>query len=515
MEEGVAVLAAFADQGMKGDVAGEALAIVLRDLQMASLNSKEAWQELGISVFDSNGKMLHMAKIIEGLEVRFASMTDEEKKAAAEMLGFQERSFSAIQTLFGTSEKIREYETKLRKAGGVTKSVADKQLKSFASQMTIVKNNVNDVAIDIGRTLAPMLEKLGELIKDGQVWWRGLSQASKDLIVHLSLVAAAIGPLLLGLATITSLGAGVLAFLAGGGAMMTAWAGAILLVAGALALVTDAILQMTDQGNLGISDLVNNFRIGGFKIGTWMQSLWANVFDGWDELQMKLLIGWEDWKMSVLAIADELSAGVQGIFKKIASGLAWIIRSDMEGDFREGSLGRAKAAAEAAAIEIAALAGVRVALTEVQEREEEYSKTVAKLRGEREKKTEDHKDTLTDLFKEDIAGMEELRHKALTLPEIVVPEIVVPEIKVPDMSEFFRKKEKLTAEDHDAAQRAQQFTTMNLNRISLKDPFQRRFDDSTADKTKVQEVEAPDVVAELKNIYKAVSASDFKSAVLR
>ena len=52
IEEGVAVLAALADQGVKGAAAGEQLNIVMRDLQKAAINNKDAFADANITVFD-------------------------------------------------------------------------------------------------------------------------------------------------------------------------------------------------------------------------------------------------------------------------------------------------------------------------------------------------------------------------------------------------------------------------------------------------------------------------------
>lgn len=162
MEEGVAVLAAFADQGVKGTEAGEKLNIVLRDLQTSSIKNRDTWDELGLSVFDANGEMRNIADIVGGLEGALAGASDEQARLTLMSLGFQDRSVSAIMTLLGTSDAIREYEGELRNAGGTTEDVAEKQLQSFSAQMDLLKGRVKDVGIGIGEQLAPGLLKAAD-----------------------------------------------------------------------------------------------------------------------------------------------------------------------------------------------------------------------------------------------------------------------------------------------------------------------------------------------------------------
>lgn len=125
LEEGVAVLAAFAEQGIKGEAAGESFGIVLRDLQTKSIKNAEAFKAMGIAVFDSSGNMNNIADIIEDVENALSGMSDEQKKSTLLGLDFADKSVAYIQTLIGMSDKIRDYEAQLREAGGVTKEVSD------------------------------------------------------------------------------------------------------------------------------------------------------------------------------------------------------------------------------------------------------------------------------------------------------------------------------------------------------------------------------------------------------
>ena len=157
IEEGAAVLAVFGDQGIKGAEAGTQFGIVLRDLQTKALANKNAFEEAGVAVFDSNDNFRNMADIIGDLEGAIAGMSDAERKSTLLGLGFSDKSVSAIQALLGTSDAIREYESELRKAGGTTQEVADNQLESFQGKMDLLKGRLEDVQITVGEALVPVL----------------------------------------------------------------------------------------------------------------------------------------------------------------------------------------------------------------------------------------------------------------------------------------------------------------------------------------------------------------------
>ncbi|MHA1225239.1 MAG: phage tail tape measure protein [Candidatus Hodarchaeales archaeon] len=165
MEEGVAVLAAYADKGIKGQLAGQRLTMMLNGLFDASQRNKKAWDDFGVSLFDSNGEMRDIADIIGDLEIKFAGMTTEQKQATLATLGFNMRTKDSILTLMGSSEKIRQWTKDLKNMGGITNEVSEKQLRALSNQLKLAKNNLVNAAISIGETLAPAIINLTEEIK--------------------------------------------------------------------------------------------------------------------------------------------------------------------------------------------------------------------------------------------------------------------------------------------------------------------------------------------------------------
>jgi len=245
VEEGVAVLAAFADQGVKGAEAGTKLDIVLRDLQKASLNNRRAFIDAGVSIFDASGEMRNIAEIIAELEERFADMSDEQKRAELSTLGFTDKSVAATLALIGTSDAIEEYETKLRDAAGTTDEVRDKQLEDFTAQMIILRNKAIDAGLTLWKDLRPAImeglvpvveaavEKLGDLAR----WFNGLPVGIKKTILQVTFFAAALGPLLIVLSKLIAVISGVVTALA---TLKTA-----LVVVGTLAAANPVILGLT------------------------------------------------------------------------------------------------------------------------------------------------------------------------------------------------------------------------------------------------------------------------------
>lgn len=157
LEEGVAVLAAFADQGLKGAEAGTALNIVLRDLQTKAILNKKQFKAMGISVFDATGDMRNIADVIGDLENALGGLSDEQKKSTLLQLGFADKSISFINTILGSSDAIRKYEVALRAAGGTTKEIADKQLTAFDKGLNKLTGSLTQVGAGLASTFGPIL----------------------------------------------------------------------------------------------------------------------------------------------------------------------------------------------------------------------------------------------------------------------------------------------------------------------------------------------------------------------
>lgn len=128
IEEVVAVLAAFHEQGIMGEEAGTGFAIVMRDMQTQAIANAAAFREAGVAVFDNVGNMRGMADILKDLETKLTGASDAQKKMTLQQLGFTDKSVKFTQMLVGTSEKIRDWEAALQGAGGKTDEVASKQL---------------------------------------------------------------------------------------------------------------------------------------------------------------------------------------------------------------------------------------------------------------------------------------------------------------------------------------------------------------------------------------------------
>jgi TP901 family phage tail tape measure protein len=162
METGIAVLATFADQGIKGSQAGTTFNAMIRGLTNGVLRNTAEFEKYNIQVYDAQGNFNNLADIIAQMEAAFGGMSKEQTRAALTSLGFTEETLAGTIALLGNSEAIKTYETSLRSASGFTDQVAGKQLETMSAQFDLLKSRVADVGIEIGAGLAPSLLEIAE-----------------------------------------------------------------------------------------------------------------------------------------------------------------------------------------------------------------------------------------------------------------------------------------------------------------------------------------------------------------
>ena len=107
IEETTSILAVMADAGVKGNIAGTQLSMMLNNMTSNAVKNKDAWTDLGVEVFDGGGKMRKMSDIVADLTVGLGGMSDEQKVATIMNLGFGDRAAATVKVLLVTNFQAR------------------------------------------------------------------------------------------------------------------------------------------------------------------------------------------------------------------------------------------------------------------------------------------------------------------------------------------------------------------------------------------------------------------------
>lgn len=194
IEEGVAVLSAFADRGVKGAEAGEKLNQLLRDIPRATAKNAEEFAKLNLQMFDADGNLKNVADLIEELDAVLAPMSDELKASTLDQLGLNRGVADAVKILSGAGDEIRAYEQALSDSGGTTADVAENQMGSLKAQIDLMNNAFSELGILIGDTIAPALSavvgfitkiitKTSDFVKEQKEQTDAVEESARELVI--------------------------------------------------------------------------------------------------------------------------------------------------------------------------------------------------------------------------------------------------------------------------------------------------------------------------------------------
>jgi len=203
IEDAAVAMALMANQGIKAGQAGTSLRMAFLRMVNPPKQAAEAMEEYGINLKKQDGTMMSMMEVIQHLRERFATMTEEQQvQAAASIFGANAMS-GMLAVVRSTDEQMSDVVDVISDASnaydglGMAAGMAATQNESFSNQATILKNNLNVAAIELGTVLLPMLKDLIQWLMGVVNAFVALDDGTKRTIVTIAGIAAAVGPVLL------------------------------------------------------------------------------------------------------------------------------------------------------------------------------------------------------------------------------------------------------------------------------------------------------------------------------
>lgn len=164
--------------------------------KIAGTDFKKAFED------DAKGALITFVQGLNRIDAEGGNVIGMLKEAGLKGTGFSQ----VIAGLQQSSEKLAlSFETGAQGWGesGRLAEEASKRYETFGSQMTLMKNQINDIAIEVGEVLVPFMQKLNTQILDLIKIWRSLNEQQKLTIIYIGGVTTAIAPLLLNIGKLT------------------------------------------------------------------------------------------------------------------------------------------------------------------------------------------------------------------------------------------------------------------------------------------------------------------------
>ena len=176
-EETAAAIGIMADAGIKGSQAGTTLRGALSRIAKPTKAMQETMDSLGLSFYDSNGKMKSLADITEMLETKMSGLTDEQKNQALVTL-FGQESLSGMMALMDRgSGEVRKLTDEYKNCDGSAKDMAKTMQDNLSGAVEEFGGSVESLGIEIFENIEGPLKKA---VRSGTTELNKLTKAVKN-----------------------------------------------------------------------------------------------------------------------------------------------------------------------------------------------------------------------------------------------------------------------------------------------------------------------------------------------
>lgn len=182
---------------IKGEKAGTALRTMFTNLAKPTKAMKDKIEELGISITDSNGKMLPMRDVMGQLRDKFKGLSKDQQASAAATIFGKEAMSGALAVINASDEDYKKLTKSIDNSTGAAKRMSDEMEDGIGGSIRKMKSAIESMAISIGDVLAPHIRKAADFLAILADKFTKMPGWVKTGVVGLGIFAAALGPLIL------------------------------------------------------------------------------------------------------------------------------------------------------------------------------------------------------------------------------------------------------------------------------------------------------------------------------
>lgn len=203
-EDTAEAIGLMANAGIKSSQAGTALRTIMNNLAGDVKISGKAIGEVTIATTNADGSMRDLSDILTDCRVAFGNLTESEKANAAESLVGKNAMSGFLALMNAAPEDIAKLSGAIDNCDGSAEKMAATMQDNLAGQLTILKSQLQELAISFGEILMPAIRSIVSKIQDFVNKLNGMDEGTKQAIVKIGLLVAAIGPLLIVIGNVIS-----------------------------------------------------------------------------------------------------------------------------------------------------------------------------------------------------------------------------------------------------------------------------------------------------------------------
>jgi len=203
-EEVAASIGLMSNAGIKGSQAGTTLRGALSRLAKPTEVMQVTMDELGLSFYDSEGKMKSLTEMITMLQTNMSGLTEEQQQNALVTLFGQEALSGMMVLLEAGPQALAELTEAYEECDGAAEDMAATMLNNLKGAVEAFGGAVETAQINLYDRFEPAMTSTVQTATELVNSFNLLDDATKDVVYKVAGLAAATGPALIGLGGVVS-----------------------------------------------------------------------------------------------------------------------------------------------------------------------------------------------------------------------------------------------------------------------------------------------------------------------
>lgn len=329
VEDTAEAIGLMANAGIKSTQAGTSLRSIMTALAGDVKFCGESIGEVEIQTTNADGSMRELSDILADCRIAFSGLSESEQASAAQALVGKNAMSGFLALMNAAPADIDKLSGAISNCDGTSLSMAETMQDNLAGQLTILKSQLEELAISFSDILMPAIRSIVSHIQGLVDKLNQLDPQTKETIVKIALVAATLGPMLIVLGkTISGVGS-ILSLVSKAPAAIGAVKGGITAVTGALGVSMGTILAVVAAIAALVAAFMHLWKTNeNFKnniLGIWEQikSTFSGLTQGITDRINALGFNFENFtdmlKAAWDALCNLLAPVFEGVFQNIAN----------------------------------------------------------------------------------------------------------------------------------------------------------------------------------------------------
>ena len=196
-------LGTMANSGLKGEMAGTALATAFTRMSGTNENATKAMKDLNIQMFESDGSARELSDVLNDLRDAFSTLTDKEKESYAYQLAGQKGMKGLLAIVNASTTDWNALTESIENCNGAAQEMSDIKLDTYEGKVKLLESAMEALEIAVGDKLLPVLGSFAEKGADALAWAADFINQNEAVVPIIGALTAGLGALTLSITGVT------------------------------------------------------------------------------------------------------------------------------------------------------------------------------------------------------------------------------------------------------------------------------------------------------------------------